>query len=110
MLLTDQWTYITVELAFSCSLAPFPLLSVSHSSSVAQTERRVFTNFHRQVFCWLDLWYGLTIEDIRRIEDETKRALDEVRACMRVCSFVFVTHELNSRKSSPSVGVEFDLI
>ena len=43
-----------------------------------QAERRIFTSFHRQVFCWLDEWYGLTMDDIRRIEDETKSALEEV--------------------------------
>lgn len=45
-----------------------------------QQERRLFTNFHRQLFCWLDRWVGLTMEDIRRMEDETKRQLDEVSA------------------------------
>eukprot|EP00731_Ephydatia_muelleri_P022980 Em0015g563a len=38
---------------------------------------RLFRNFHRQVFCWMDQWYGLTIEDIRRLEEETKKELDE---------------------------------
>ncbi|XP_032071652.1 LOW QUALITY PROTEIN: phosphatidylinositol transfer protein alpha isoform [Thamnophis elegans] len=44
-----------------------------------QQERRLFTNFHRQLFCWLDRWVGLTMEDIRRMEYETKRQLDEMR-------------------------------
>ena len=43
-----------------------------------QQEKRLFTNFHRQVFCWMDKWYGLTMEDIRRIEEETKHELDLV--------------------------------
>ena len=43
-----------------------------------KTERRIFTNFHRQVFCWTDLWYGLSMADIRAIEDQTKVELDEV--------------------------------
>ncbi len=43
-----------------------------------QSERRIFTNFHRQVFCWTDEWYGLTMDDIRAIEDKTKKELDEV--------------------------------
>lgn len=42
-------------------------------------EKRIFTNFHRQVFCWMDKWHGYTMEDIRRIEEETKRELDESR-------------------------------
>jgi len=31
---------------------------------------------HRQVFCWIDEWFGLTMEDIRQIEEDTKRELD----------------------------------
>ena len=43
---------------------------------LSQTERHVFTNFHRRIFCWVDQWYGLTIEDIRAIEEKTKQELD----------------------------------
>ncbi|KAJ7309107.1 hypothetical protein JRQ81_008438 [Phrynocephalus forsythii] len=46
---------------------------------IQKQERRLFTNFHRQLFCWLDRWVDLTMEDIRRMEDETKRQLDEMR-------------------------------
>jgi len=48
-------------------------------SFIQKTERRVFLNFHRQVFCWIDRWHGLTMNDIRDIEDKTKRELDEIR-------------------------------
>ena len=51
-------------------------------------ERRVFTKFHREVCCWIDKWYGLTMEDIRRIEDETKRILVEVSTVHRFHSVV----------------------
>lgn len=43
-----------------------------------QQEKRIFTNFHRQVYCWLDKYHGLTMDDIRRIEEQTKKELDEV--------------------------------
>lgn len=49
-------------------------------SSLSQQEKRIFTNFHRQLFCWIDKWVGLTMEDIRRMEDETQRELEEVLA------------------------------
>ncbi|UYV71421.1 PITPNB, partial [Cordylochernes scorpioides] len=42
-----------------------------------QVEKRIFLNFHRQVFCWLDKWHGMTMQDIRELEDKTKRELDE---------------------------------
>ncbi|KAL2297319.1 hypothetical protein Nmel_016618, partial [Mimus melanotis] len=45
---------------------------------IQKQEKRLFTNFHRQLFCWLDKWVDLTMEDIRRMEEETKRQLDEV--------------------------------
>lgn len=32
-----------------------------------------------QVFCSTDRWYGLTMEDIRAIEDQTKEELDKAR-------------------------------
>ena len=59
------------------------------------TEKRLFTNFHRQVinivrmaeiimtvqvFCWMDKWHGMTMEDIRALEEETKNKLDEERS------------------------------
>ncbi|RMC10765.1 hypothetical protein DUI87_12477 [Hirundo rustica rustica] len=46
---------------------------------IQKQEKRLFTNFHRQLFCWLDKWVDLTMEDIRRMEEETKRQLDEMR-------------------------------
>jgi len=42
--------------------------------------RDVFLTGHRQAFCWLDEWYGKTMEDMRKIEDETKAELEKLRA------------------------------
>jgi hypothetical protein len=39
------------------------------------------------VFCWIDRWHGLTMEDIRSIEDKTKEELDQVN---RFYLFVFI--------------------
>jgi len=46
---------------------------------IFQTEKRLFLNQHRQVFCWIDKWHGLTIEDIRAIEDQTQEDLEKLR-------------------------------
>ncbi len=35
----------------------------------------LFLTFHRQIFCWSDKWYGLTIQDIRKIEDDLAKLL-----------------------------------
>ena len=46
---------------------------------IQNQEHRLFSNFHRQVFCWMDNWYGLTMNDIRELEDKTQTELDEMR-------------------------------
>ncbi|KAH7957010.1 hypothetical protein HPB52_014288 [Rhipicephalus sanguineus] len=46
---------------------------------IQKTERRIFLNFHRQVFCWMDRWHGMTMADIRKLEEQTKKELDEQR-------------------------------
>ncbi|NP_001080274.1 phosphatidylinositol transfer protein, beta L homeolog [Xenopus laevis] len=46
---------------------------------IHKQEKRLFTNFHRQLFCSLDRWVELNMEDIRRMEDETQKELDEMR-------------------------------
>ncbi|XP_052374289.1 phosphatidylinositol transfer protein, beta, like isoform X1 [Oncorhynchus keta] len=46
---------------------------------IHKQEKRLFTNFHRQLFCWLDRWVNLTMDDIRRMEEETQRELDQMR-------------------------------
>lgn len=48
-------------------------------SFIMKQEARLFQKFHRELFCWLDRWYGLTMQDIRALEAETKRLLDEQR-------------------------------
>jgi len=39
-------------------------------------ERDLFLKFHRQVYCWLDEWFGMTLEDVRNYEAKTKADLD----------------------------------
>uniref|UniRef100_A0AC34GY30 Phosphatidylinositol transfer protein n=1 Tax=Panagrolaimus sp. ES5 TaxID=591445 RepID=A0AC34GY30_9BILA len=36
---------------------------------------RLFIKFHRELFCWIDKWYDLTMEDIRKHEEETAENL-----------------------------------
>ena len=44
----------------------------------SQVEKRLFTNFHRQLFCTHYKWGSMTMADIRKLEDETKAELDRV--------------------------------
>ncbi|KAI2664004.1 Phosphatidylinositol transfer protein beta isoform [Labeo rohita] len=48
-------------------------------SFIHKQEKRIFTNFHRQLFCWIDQWVELSMEDIRRMEEETQKELEEMR-------------------------------
>ncbi|KAK1892981.1 Phosphatidylinositol transfer protein beta isoform [Dissostichus eleginoides] len=46
---------------------------------IHEQEKRIFNNFHRQLFCWIDKWVELNMADIRRMEAETQNELDELR-------------------------------
>nr|ACO14881.1 Phosphatidylinositol transfer protein beta isoform [Caligus clemensi] len=48
-------------------------------SFIQGTFKRLFTNLHRQVFCWMDKWHGMTMESIRALEDKTKEELEAQR-------------------------------
>ena len=39
--------------------------------------KQLFTTFHRQVFCWIDKWHSLTIEEVRKMEKELAEMLLE---------------------------------
>lgn len=54
----------------------------------AQTDERIFRVFHRQLFCWIDKWHGMTMEDIRALEAAAQRELDEVCTCACVRAYV----------------------
>ena len=54
-------------------------LQTKVESFIQKSERRLFTNFHRELFCWIDRWHGMTIQDIRDIEEKTKQELDDLR-------------------------------
>lgn len=47
---------------------------------VQKSERRLFTTFHRQLFCWIDRWYDLSLDEVRRYEEQIKDELDQQRA------------------------------
>lgn len=46
---------------------------------IQKSERKIFTKFHRELCCFTDEWYGKTMEDIRALEEETKKDLDDER-------------------------------
>lgn len=42
--------------------------------------RKVMLRAHRQAWAWQDEWYGLTMEDVRKIEKETQELLAQKMA------------------------------
>ncbi|MCP9260768.1 Phosphatidylinositol transfer protein beta isoform [Dirofilaria immitis] len=36
---------------------------------------RIFAKFNRELYCWTDRWYDMTIEDIRKMENEVMEEL-----------------------------------
>lgn len=70
---------------------------------IHKVERQIFQKFHRQLFCWLDKWHGLTMEDIRRLEEETARELDRVS-----CVFACVLWELGSASQRAGIRSVYD--
>ena len=47
---------------------------------IRSQEIKVFTRTMRQLVCMMDEWDGLTMDDIRRMEDEAKQKLDEIKS------------------------------
>lgn len=64
-------SYKLVEVEFKCMLLQSKIEGLIQSKS-----QQIVTYFTRQLFCWMDKWYGLSIEDIRKLEAETKAQLD----------------------------------
>lgn len=51
---------------------------------IVQFERDLFFKFHRQVYCWLDEWFGMSLEDVRNYEAKIKQDLDNVSTIIGV--------------------------
>lgn len=44
-------------------------------SLIRENQIALLTKFHKEIFCAIDRWYGLTMDDIRRLEAEIKEEL-----------------------------------
>ena len=51
---------------------------------IRSQEIKIFTRTMRQLVCTMDEWVGLTMEDIRRMEDEAKEKLDEMESAAEI--------------------------
>lgn len=55
-------------------------LQTKMESYMHSVERDLFTKFHRELFCSMDRWHGLSMESIREMEKRTKEELVEKMA------------------------------
>lgn len=46
-------------------------------SMIAKEQFKLFLKFHQLLFCLIDKWTGLTMEDIRALEQKAKEDLDK---------------------------------
>ncbi|KNC74539.1 phosphatidylinositol transfer protein alpha isoform [Sphaeroforma arctica JP610] len=46
---------------------------------VMDSNERLHRNFHRQLYCWMDKWHGLSMKDIRKLEAQAKADIDKLR-------------------------------
>lgn len=46
-------------------------------SWILGTQGNYFVKFYKKVFCLLDEWYGMSMNDIRNMEDDVQRELDK---------------------------------
>lgn len=71
---------------------------------IFNNQKSILTNFHKQVFCMIDDWYGLTLQDIRRTEEETKEKLDA--ASGKISSEGFHSEQPKLDASSPDASID----
>lgn len=45
-------------------------------TTILNKQKELMTKFHKEVFCSIDKWFGLTMDDIRMLEDQVKKELD----------------------------------
>ena len=69
---------MTVYKLLTVEFVWFGLQSIIEGKIVTYQED-LFRKFHRQIFCWTDDWFGMTLDDIRALEDKTKQDLEEQR-------------------------------
>lgn len=39
---------------------------------------RYMFSFHRRLYCWMDKWQSLTIDDVRDLEEKTRKELQDL--------------------------------
>jgi hypothetical protein len=66
--------------AYKLVTAKFDVFGLQNKveSFIENTEGSIFLKFHKQLFTLIDEWHGLSMGDIRILEEEAKEELDVV--------------------------------
>jgi len=74
----EKWTG-PVMCCYKLITVEFKVMGVQGrvESFIHKTSRYQMLKLHRQIFCWLDQFADLTLEQIREIEEKTKKELQE---------------------------------
>lgn len=77
--LTDGWQASTQPLMTCYKLVTIKFEYFGFQTKVEawakDYQQELFTQFHKDIFCAMDRWHGLTMDDIRRLEYEIQQEL-----------------------------------
>ena len=78
--------------------ALFQMIAPKVEEYIKKVQKRFFMNFYREMFCSIDEWYNVTMEEIRAMENEVKNILDEQRDKGEVKSYGGLKAEADAAK------------
>jgi len=79
-------------------------------SKIMEFERNLFLRLHRRMFCSIDQWINLSMEQIRAIEDETAKELRNIFADDENTQKRKSKQDVNSSSIKLSPGSEADIV
>ncbi|PFH32105.1 phosphatidylinositol transfer protein [Besnoitia besnoiti] len=74
-----QYPIMTCYKLFVLDFPYFGFMASKVENWITGAMRDVLLSYHRKAVCWMDEWYDLSMEGIRRMEDEVKEKLDAIR-------------------------------
>jgi hypothetical protein len=81
LLTRNEWikTHKPLCCVYKLVMIEFKILGVQKmiESFAKNTYKELFADFHRQQFCLIDKWHGLTFEDVRKMEDDLVQLLNK---------------------------------
>jgi hypothetical protein len=80
--LVDNWwcdqtmPVLCIYRLVECEFVWFGLQSKVESTMIS-SYKKIFNRFHRQIFTWIDKWYNMSKDDLRKIEIELQKTLTQ---------------------------------